>query len=59
VETDLSKVAGSIVPLYSDINYIPSKWTSGKIELLKKYISASDQGVLPEHLVDKYNFISR
>ncbi len=59
VETDLSKVAGSIVPVYSDINYIPTKWTSGKIELLKKYISSSDEWMLPEKLIQKYNFISR
>ncbi|MDC0506137.1 DUF559 domain-containing protein [Candidatus Gracilibacteria bacterium] len=59
VETDLSKVAGSIVPIYSDLNYIPSKWTSGKIELLKKHISSNDEGILPENIIQKYDFISR
>jgi len=59
VETDLSKVAWSIVPIYSDLNYIPSKWTSWKIELLKKHISSNDEGILPEKIIQKYDFISR
>ncbi|MDD2870883.1 MAG: ATP-dependent DNA helicase RecG [Candidatus Gracilibacteria bacterium] len=58
VETDLSKVSGEIVPVYSDINYIPSKWTSGKVELLKKYVSEIVED-LPESIIKKYNFISK
>lgn len=58
VETDLSKVSWEIVPVYSDINYIPSKWTAWKIELLKKYVSdIVDE--LPESIIKKYNFISK
>ncbi|MCD5380566.1 ATP-dependent DNA helicase RecG [Candidatus Gracilibacteria bacterium] len=58
VETDLSKVEGEIVPIYSDLNYIPSKWTSGKIELLKSFIGDYTEN-LPEHIVEKYNFVSK
>ncbi|MDP2090178.1 MAG: ATP-dependent DNA helicase RecG [Candidatus Gracilibacteria bacterium] len=58
VETDLSKVSGEIVPVYSDINYIPSKWTAGKIELLKKYISEIVEDI-PENIIKKYNFIPK
>jgi len=73
VETDLSKTWGEIVPIYPDLNYIPSKWIVGKIGLLKGYIrpipnpplpgegtwniGISDN--LPESIVKKYNFISR
>ena len=35
VKTDLSKIEWEILPIYSDINYIPTKWTSWKIALLK------------------------
>jgi len=74
VETDLSKVSGEIVPIYSDINYIPSKWIVGKIELLKSFIwdfsplspAFSPQGRkgdyienLPQFIVKKYDFISK
>ena len=58
IETDLSKVGGEIVPIYSDLNYIPTKWTSGKIELLKKYIGDIDE-VLPLEIMEKYGFIPR
>ncbi len=58
VETDLSKVSWEIVPVYSDINYIPSKWTSWKIELLKKYISEIVEDI-PENIIKKYNFIPK
>ncbi len=77
VETDLSKVSGEIVALYSDLNYIPSKWTSWKIELLRSFIKSPPSNLsfasppnppleggtytelLPEHIVKKYNFISK
>ncbi len=58
VETNLSKVAWEIVPIYSDLNYIPSKWTIGKMELLKNYISEITED-LPEIIIKKYNFISK
>ncbi len=58
VEQDLSKVSGEIVPLYSDLNYIPSKWTSWKIELLKSFIWDYTE-ILPEHIVEKYEFVSK
>lgn len=58
VETDLSKSSWEIVPVYSDINYIPSKWTIWKIWLLKKYIEEIQED-LPENIIKKYNFISK
>ena len=58
VETDLSKIWGEIVPIYSDINYIPSKWIIGKIELLKSFISDFTEK-LPENIIKKYDFISK
>ena len=58
VETDLSKTWWEIVPIYSDINYIPTKWLTPKIELLKKYISDITED-LPESIVKKYDFISK
>lgn len=58
VETDLSKVAWEIVPVYSDINYIPTKWISPKIEMLKWYISEISED-LPESIIKKYNFIPK
>ncbi len=39
VETDLSKVGGSIVPVYSDMNYIPGRWIESKMGNLEKFIS--------------------
>jgi ATP-dependent DNA helicase RecG len=58
VETDLSKVSWEIVPIYSDINYISTKWIAPKIELLKNYISEITED-LPETIISKYNFISK
>jgi RecG-like helicase/very-short-patch-repair endonuclease len=58
VETDLSKVAWEIVPVYSDINYIPTKWIAPKIEMLKWYISEISED-LPESIIKKYNFIPK
>jgi ATP-dependent DNA helicase RecG len=46
------------VPVYSDINYIPTKWLAPKIELLKKYISDITED-LPESIIKKYDFISK
>ncbi len=58
VETDLSKVSWEIVPIYSDLNYIPSKWIIGKIKLLKEYIKDIKWNI-PKSIVEKYWFISR
>ena len=58
VETDLSKTGWEIVPVYSDINYIPTKWTAWKIVKLKKYISDITED-LPEKIIKKYDFISK
>ena len=58
VETDLSKVSWDIIPIYSDLNYIPSKWIVSKMELLKKYISEYNEN-LPYNILKKYNFISK
>ncbi len=58
VETDLSKVSWEIVAIYSDINYIPSKWTNWKISLIKEYISNIKE-TLPESIIKKYDFISK
>jgi ATP-dependent DNA helicase RecG len=58
VETDLSKVSGEIVPIYPDLNYIPGKWFTGKIALLKKYF-ADYAETLPDNIIKKYGFISK
>ncbi len=58
VETDLSKIWWEIVPIYPDLNYIPSKWIEWKMSLLKTYFSEISE-ILPEKIIKKYNFISR
>ena len=58
VETDLSKIEWSIVPIYPDLNYIPGRWLNNKIELLRKYIRDIPEE-LPADIVKKYNFISK
>ncbi|MBF0913762.1 ATP-dependent DNA helicase RecG [Candidatus Gracilibacteria bacterium] len=58
VETDLEKISGEIVPVYPEINYIPSKWIEGKIGLLKNAISEVSED-LPEEIIKKYGFISK
>ena len=58
VETDLSKVGWEIVPIYPELNYIPSKWIEWKIKLLKNYFSEIPE-ILPESIIKKYSFISR
>jgi len=57
-ETDLSKISGGIVPIYSDAQYIPGRWIESKMWNLEKYISDIPEN-LPEHLVKKYKFMSR
>lgn len=58
VETDLSKIEWSIVPLYPDLNYIPGRWLDSKIELLRKYIKDIPEQ-LPENIIKKYDFVSK
>ena len=58
IETDLSKVWWEIVPVYSELNYIPSKWINQKIDLLKNYIDYFEES-LAEEIIKKYNFISK
>jgi len=58
VETDLSKIEWEIMPIYSDINYIPSKWIIWKIEKVKKFVWEYSEP-LPEKIIQKYNFISK
>lgn len=58
IETDLSKVSWEIVPVYSDLNYIPTKWIAPKMVLLKNYIKEFTED-LPETIIKKYNFIPK
>lgn len=58
VETDLDKLAWEIVPIYAELNYIPSKWIEWKIEILKSFIKEIPED-LPEDIIKKYNFISK
>lgn len=58
IETNLSKISWEIVSIYPELNYLPSKWISWKIELLKKYIEEITEN-LPKEILEKYNFISR
>ena len=57
-ETDLSKVNGGMVPIYSDAQYIPGKWIESKMWNLEKYISEISEN-LPENILKKYDFVSR
>jgi len=57
-ETDLSKIAGWIVPIYSDAQYIPGRWVESKMWNLESYFSEIPEN-LPESIIKKYNFISR
>ena len=57
-ETDLEKISWEIVPIYPEINYIPSKWIEWKMILLKNFIKDISED-LPEEILKKYWFISR
>ena len=57
-ETDLEKISWEIVPIYPEINYIPSKWIEWKMLLLKNFIKDISED-LPEEILKKYWFISR
>lgn len=58
IETDLSKSAWEILPIYSDFNYIPGTWIGSKMYNLRNYIKLISE-TLPENIIKKYNFISR
>ncbi len=58
VETDLSKLWGEIVPVYSDINYIPWSWFASKMKFLQPYCQYFSE-TLPEKILQKYHFISK
>ncbi len=57
-ETDLSKIAGGIVPIYSDAQYIPGRWIESKMWNLETYFSQIPEN-LPDEIIQKYTFISR
>ncbi len=57
-ESDLSKISGWIVPVYSDAQYIPGTWIESKMWNLESYFSDIPEN-LPEDILKKYNFISR
>lgn len=58
IETDLTKVAWVIVPIYPDINYIPWNWIASKIPLLENFFENITE-TLPESIIKKYNFIEK
>lgn len=58
VETDLSKLGWEIVPVYSDVNYIPGTWIASKMQYLKSYCQYFSE-YLPENIIQKYNFLSK
>lgn len=58
IETDLSKIAWEIVPIYPDINYIPWNWIASKIPLLESYFDNIEE-TLPESIIKKYKFIEK
>lgn len=58
VETDLEKLNWEIVPIYPDLNYIPSKWIESKMEILRPFIKEIEED-LPDEIIKKYDFISK
>ena len=58
VETDMSKVWWEVLPIYSDINYIPSKWIASKMTFLKKFFWAIEE-TLPDEIILKYGFVDK
>lgn len=58
IDGDLSKVWGEILPIYSDVNYIPWSWIGSKMENLKSYTKYFKE-TLPNEIITKYNFISK
>ena len=58
IETDLSKLWGEILPVYSDVNYIPGSWIWSKMYLLKDYFKYVKE-TLPDEIIKKYNFLEK
>jgi len=58
IEGDLSKLSWEVLPIYSDVNYIPWSWIQSKMENVKNYIKYFPE-TLPKKIIDKYNFISK
>jgi ATP-dependent DNA helicase RecG len=58
VEKDLSKMQWEILPIYPELNYIPSKWIHSKMKFLDKFFNEIPEN-LPKEIIEKYNFISR
>ncbi len=58
IETNINEDLIKILPVYSDINYIPWNWIANKMRNLKKYFDYI-QETLPEEIIKKYNFISK
>jgi ATP-dependent DNA helicase RecG len=58
IETDLTKVAWEIVPIYPDINYLPWSWIASKIPLLETFFDNIEE-TLPESIIKKYKFIEK
>lgn len=58
IETDLSKLWWEILPVYSDVNYIPGSWIWSKMYLLKDYFKYVKE-TLPEEIIKKYNFLEK
>lgn len=55
IDLETKNMSWSIVPIYSDLNYIPWSWISQKMHLLRKYMKLIDE-TLPEVIIKKYNF---
>lgn len=58
IETDLTKVEWSIVPIYPDTNYIPWSWIASKIPLLESFFDNIEE-TLPEIIINKYKFLEK
>lgn len=58
IETDLTKVEWSIVPIYPDTNYIPWNWIASKIPLLESFFDNIEE-TLPESIINKYKFLEK
>lgn len=58
IETDLTKVEWSIVPIYPDTNYIPWSWIASKMPLLENFFDNIEE-TLPESIINKYKFLEK
>jgi len=48
-----------IVPVYSDLNYIPGTWIREKIILLRSYLSGIFPDIIPQEIRTKHGFRTR